>query len=135
MPQPVQKKWLPLLLLFCVITVLFLPAGFWAGFHVNNVVVLVANLLLFVISLLTTFMHTSAAQKTASNALTTSIMGSMLLKMFVFAIAVLVYSMMAKSQRNVPGIFVGMFLYLLYLVLEVRIALGFTKKQKTDAGK
>ena len=31
--------------------------------------------------------------------------------------------------------FIGMFLYLLYLVIEVKIALDLNKKQKTDAGK
>lgn len=135
MAQPLRKKWLPLLLLFTVVTLLFLPAGFWAGYSVNNKVVIGANLLLFGVSVITTIMHASSAQKTSPNALLTSIMGSMLLKMFVFAAAVVIYIVMAKEQRNVAGIFIGMFLYLLYLVIEVKIALDLNKKQKTDAGK
>jgi len=56
----------------------------------------------------------------------------MLLKMFVCVIAVLIYVLISKSGINKNGLLLSMFLYLIYLAVEVS-AISKINKQRKNA--
>jgi high-affinity Fe2+/Pb2+ permease len=66
------------------------------------------------------------------NAFIQSIMLGMLLKMFVCVIAVLIYVLISKSGINKNGLLLSMFLYLIYLAVEVS-AISKINKQRKNA--
>lgn len=135
MQQKKGNSFVPLYILFSIVTVAFIIwKKKWQSMGINHEVVLVGNLLLFALSLLTLAMHSKASKNANPNVLVRSIMGAMLIKMMVMGIATVIYLVVAKQQRNVPGIAIAMGLYLVYLIIEVKVALQLNKKQPTDAG-
>ena len=128
-----RKQFKAVYLLFIFVTIIcIIWAKRLALAGVNNEVVLVGNVLLFVLAMLTLYMHTKAAKNSNPNVLVRSIMGAMLLKMMVVGTTAIIYVLVAKQNRNLPAIFVLMGLYLVYLVIEVKVALQLNKKEPTD---
>ncbi|MBC7587575.1 MAG: hypothetical protein H7178_04370 [Chitinophagaceae bacterium] len=128
-----RKQFKAVYLLFIFVTIIcIIWAKRLALAGVNNEVVLVGNVLLFVLAMLTLYMHTKAAKNSNPNVLVRSIMGAMLLKMMVVGTTAIIYVLVAKQNRNLPAIFVLMGLYLVYLVIEVKVALQLNKKEPAD---
>jgi hypothetical protein len=128
------KLFVPLFILFAFVNLAFTVwAKKWQAINVNHEVVLVGNILLFALAVVTLAMHAKASKNKNPNVLVRSIMGAMLIKMMVMGITTVIYLVAAKQQRNVPGIGIVMGLYLIYLIIEVKVALQLNKKQSTDA--
>jgi hypothetical protein len=111
---------LPFVFLFILINlVVFI---FWDAlvlFGLNNYVLLAANGIIFLLSLLVFFIHLQALRNTNPNVFIRSIMTGMLIKMFSCVIVVLVYTVSSGSSFNKKGVFFSMLLYLFYLGAEV----------------
>jgi hypothetical protein len=118
------KKILPLFFLFVIVnTVILIWQKQLQGIKIDALVVFYANLLLFAISVFGVAVHMKAYNKKNPNLVVRSVMSLMLLKFFVLAATVFIYLFVAGSNRSVYAVFVGMFLYIIYTILEVRIAL------------
>ena len=125
-----SKLFLPSVLLFVFITIVFmLVPQFWDRNGVNHIVVAIANLLLFGLSMLTLWMHSKAIKNPNPNVFLTSVMGSTVLKLFVLGIATVVYLVIAGKDKSILAIIAGMVLYVAYTVLDVKSALLLNKKQ------
>ncbi|PZP50105.1 MAG: hypothetical protein DI598_06300, partial [Pseudopedobacter saltans] len=61
-----------------------------------------------------------------------SIQGSFLLKLFVLVSATFIYVYTVGPARNKPAIFIGMGLYVLYTVLEVRDAFKLLRQKQNE---
>lgn len=116
------KRLLPVVLV-CVITALFTflfgsrlrDAGFSTDFlHV-------ANLLLFVLTAIAFLMQAHGATSQNNHALMRSILGSLMLKMFLIIIVLGIYLFFAGREINKPSLFTSMGLYIVYMVLEVKL--------------
>ena len=92
-------------------------------------VLIVANVLFFLISLLVFFMQRKALSNSNPNVFVRSVMGGMLLKMSVCIICVIVYRLVAGNNVSKISVFAAMFLYLLYLAVEVAVITKLAKQK------
>jgi hypothetical protein len=115
-----ERKYLPVIIAFILINALMLV--FRSFLSVNGfdiTFLLVANAILFFLSLLGFFIQARGLRSTNINAFIRGIYSSLLLKMVVIMIAVLVYILVAGGKVNQPSLFTSMGLYVLYTSLEV----------------
>ena len=113
--------------ILCALILVFYPIE-----SINFNLVLTSNCLLFCLSTLILRIQQKGLNNKNPNAFIQSIMLGMLLKMFVCVIAVLIYVLMYKSGINKNGLLLSMFLYLIYLAVEVS-AISKINKQRKNA--
>lgn len=99
------------------------------GHGVNAMVVFIANLILFLATIVNLYFQFKNLDNPNPNAIIRGIMAGMFLKLFVLAGAVLIYLLAAGANRNVNGVFAGMGLYIIYTWLEVKISLRLNPKK------
>lgn len=117
-----SKILLPLLTVFLICNGLLLTsAHFLAKQGVDQSVLVIANIVLFVITAATFFMQQKALKNSNPNVFFRSVMASMMIKMFACIVAILVYRLIAAAQFNRANVFAGMLIYLIYLVVEVNL--------------
>ncbi len=120
----------PILKVGSLVTVAIL-AG-WSilnGKGINAMVVLIANLILFLATLINLYFQFRNLDNPNPNAIIRGIMAGMFLKLFGLAAAVLIYLLAAGENRNVNAVFAGMGLYIIYTWLEVKISLRLNPKK------
>jgi hypothetical protein len=119
-----KKLYLPLLLLFVFVNANSLVfKAFMERHQIDNGVVIAANTLLFLISILSLFMQLKSVNNPNPHAMVRGVMGSVVLKLFVLGTAAFIYLYAAGESKSVNALFVSMALYLLYTWVEVRLAL------------
>lgn len=119
----------PIFIVFIFINCLVL--GFkekMLSIHIDAKVVFGSNCILFFISTLCIALHSKAIASKNPNALVRSIMLSTTLKFLIVAISTMLYAKFSGNNKSVYGIYCGLFLYIIYTYLEVRIALKLNKK-------
>jgi uncharacterized membrane protein len=125
-----KKIILPLLLLFVIFSTAFnLTRGLLAKWGIDSDVLIVANIIFFLISIIAFFMQKKALNNANPNVFVRSVMGGMLIKMFVVITAVIVYRLVAGNSVSKVSVFASMFLYLLYLGVEVAIITKLNKQK------
>lgn len=126
-----QKKIIvPLIALFIVFSgSLTAMKPLFSKWGVDYNVLVIANILFFLISLLAFFMQKKALANPNPNVFIRSVMGGMLIKMFVCIVAVIIYRLAAGNHVSKISVFAAMFLYLLYLGVEVAIITKLNKQK------
>lgn len=128
------KLIMPLFAFFNIINIIFYFWGQkWDSINVNHIVVIFGNSLLFLLAIISLWLHLNASKKENPNVLLRSIMMSTFVKMLVIAISVLVYVKIYKSNKCIWAVLVTMLIYLVYMFIEVKIALQLNKKIATNA--
>jgi len=132
-PSKFGKLLMPMFALFNVVNVIFL---FWAeklaSLNIDYIIVIIGNALVFILTMLTLWLHVSASKKSNPNVLVRSVMGSTFIKMIIIGSAVIAYVMWAKEKRSNLAVIVTMALYLVYTFLEVKTVLGLQKKNANN---
>ena len=119
---PQKKVIFPLLLVYVIANlVLYAVRVILTKWGIDFTVLLFANSIFFLLSLLTFFMQRRALQNSNPNVFIRSVMGGMLIKMFFTITAVIVYRLIAGNSVSKVSVFSAMFLYLLYLGVEVAV--------------
>ncbi|MEO6723518.1 MAG: hypothetical protein ABIN67_24335 [Ferruginibacter sp.] len=126
-----QKKIIrPLLVIFLFFSIVFtLSKMLLAKWGLDYYVLLIANLLFFLVSLGVFFMQKKALDNTNPNVFVRSVMGGMLIKMAVCVFAIIIYRLVAGNNVNKVSVFAAMFLYLLYLAVEVRVIMKLNRQK------
>jgi hypothetical protein len=120
---------MPLVLVFVFINaLLMLLKARLAKWGIDQEVLIIANLLFFSISVLVFFMQRKALSNPNPHAFVRSVMGGMMIKMFVCIIAVVTYVILSGNAYNKPAVFCSLFLYLIYLAVEVGTIMKLNKK-------
>ena len=133
MNKQATRNFLPAIIIFLV-----LNSGFLAmmkkleswGFDYS--VLVFGNILIFGISFLSYWMGVKGLTAKNSHVFFRMVYGSIMIKLFVLAIAAFIYIMTMKKEVNKPGLFFCMGLYIIYTFIEVS-ALMKVNKQKTNA--
>lgn len=113
---------MPLLLVFIICNGFFLSAKtLIAKWGIDSDVLIIANSLFLVLSLVTFFIQQKALQNSNPNVFIRSVMAGMMIKMFVCIIAIFIYWLAMKDKFSKGTVFVSMIVYLIYLAAEVRI--------------
>ena len=125
-----KKIIVPLIAIFVVFTgSLTACKALLSRWGIDYNVLIIANVLFFLVSLLAFFMQQKALANSNPNVFVRSVMAGMLIKMFVCIAAVIVYRIIAGSNVNKVSVFAAMFLYLLYLAVEVAVLTKLNKQK------
>ena len=120
----------PLFLVFTLtILVLYAIRGILAQWGIDTTILNIANGIFFLLSLLTFIMQRKALENSNPNVFVRSVMGGMLIKMFVTISVVIVYRLIAGNSVSKVSVFSAMFLYLLYLGVEVAVITKLNRKK------
>ena len=115
-----NKILLPLVVVFGFINIIIFALNtIWQKFNVDTRVLFTANALFLLLALLVFFMQQKAMKNTNPNVFIRSIIGGTMIKMFGTVIAVLIYVLSVGNGYNKNAVFVALFLYLIYLGIEV----------------
>ena len=112
-----NKKLLPLLLLFAFVTVTALLL--WSllqGWGVSPIVLLAGNAILFLATGISFYLNQRALQAQRTQAFITGVYGGFIAKLVIILVAVVLYLTLA-DPINKPALFICMGLYLLYSFL------------------
>jgi hypothetical protein len=119
---------LPLFVVFIFFSVLILLTKlFFANTGVDLLVLMAANCLFFLVSLIAFRIQQRAMVNTNPNAFVRSVMGGVMLKMFVCIAAVMLYVLLSGKNFNKPAVFISMVIYLVYLGVEVAVLMKLNK--------
>ena len=128
--DPRKKIILPLIALFVIFSgLLTVFKTLLARWGIDYNVLIIANILFFLISLIAFFMQQKALNNSNPNVFVRSVMGGMLIKMFACITAVIVYRLVAGNSVSKVSVFAAMFLYLLYLAVEVAVITKLNKQK------
>ena len=117
-----NRSLLPLVLLFVILTALFISAaGLLRQWKVNKDVLIVGNTILFVITLVSYLLAKRSLKNSNPNVFVRAVIGGIMIKLFVAIIATFVYTATSKVQINKPALFTCMGLYLVYTFIEVSV--------------
>ncbi len=115
-----KKLLLPMAVLFLLVSsCIFSLKGVLIKWDLRYDIMLLANCLFFAISILAIFMQHKALKNSNPNVFIRSVMGGMMVKMALCVAAVAIYVVGFPKSYSAGTIFICMFLYLLYLGVEV----------------
>ena len=111
---------LPILIVFIVLLLVIFLTGSWLTTnYIDRNVLLAANFLFFFISLITFLFQKKSLKNANPHVFVRSVMGSMMLKMFICIAAISIYAMTSGDDFNKRAVFIALFFYLIYLTAEV----------------
>ena len=118
----------PLVITFLTLTLLIVAANFlFTDRGVDYLVVMGANGLFFLISLLVFRMQYRALFNSNPNVFVRSVMGGTMLKIVGCMIAIIAYYFISRPAFNKPAVYISMLIYIVYLVVEVRTIMKLNK--------
>ncbi len=125
-----KKIIVPLIALFVIFSGFIIASrNLLAKWGIDSDVLVIANIIFFGVSLLAFFMQQKALSNSNPNVFIRSVMGGMLIKMGVVITAVIVYRLVAGNAVSKVSVFAAMFLYLVYLAVEVAVITKLNKQQ------
>jgi hypothetical protein len=114
------KMLMPVLIIFVTLTIfIFATNVLWVKYNVDKNVLLGANVLFLITSVIVFFMQKKALSNSNPNVFVRSVIAGMMIKMFSTAIAVLAYVLIVGSSYNTSAVFISLIMYLVYLAAEV----------------
>ncbi len=121
---------LPLFALFAVINIIiFSLQQLLVKYNVDQTVLLGANAIFLLMNILVFIFQQKALHNSNPNVFIRSVIGGMMFKMFVCAIAVLAYVLLIGPDYNKKAVFISMFFYLFYLAVEVVVLMRVNNKK------
>jgi hypothetical protein len=124
---------LPVILFFVLVNI-FLISGktLLQKWSVDREVVIIANLILAVITLITFLIGQRGLRSGNVQGFVRSIYLSFIVKFFVLVAAAFIYIMVTSKIVNKPALIASMCLYLVYTFLEVSILMKMSKQKKNE---
>lgn len=101
-------------------------------YNINHEILLGANIILFVLMMITSLLHVKASRNPNPYAFVRSITLGVFLKLIVIAAAVLIYFYKSEGKINVYTIALAMVFYLVYTILEVAAAMRLNRKKNAE---
>ncbi|HUC79449.1 MAG TPA: hypothetical protein VMR70_00980 [Flavisolibacter sp.] len=128
-----DNAFLPVVLLFGILNALFF--GFktkLAEWGVDQQVLVIGNAFLFTITLISYFISRKGLQNKNPHVFTRSVMGSIMVKMFLSIIVAFIYISIFRKNLNKPALFTCMGLYLVYTFLEVSVLTRLLRRKPNE---
>lgn len=127
--QFTYKNLLPLIFIFFLFVALsFAFSSVLKSHHIDPYVIIGSNVFFLLISFFSMAIQLRGMQHKNPHVFVRSVMSGMLMKMVLCVAAVIVYSYASGDAFNKKGIFISLFLYLIYLAVEVSIIMKLNKK-------
>jgi hypothetical protein len=114
----------PVIVVFILINALCLGFAKWLDDKgINHEVLIWANLLLFIITLIACYIHVRSVTNSNPHAFVRGVTLASFMKLMVIAISVFIYLLAAGENRSVYAVIVSMGLYIIYTIFEVKGAM------------
>ena len=127
------RDFAPIALLFVILNGLFIGLRTkLLDWNINQDVLMMGNLLLFVITFFSFLIAVKGLQHKNVNVFMRSVMGSIMVKMFIAIIAAGIYIAIYKKGLNKPALFICMGLYLVYTFLEVSVLTRILRRKPNE---
>lgn len=127
--QPTIRILSPVIILFLLLTTfIFTSSRFLEQLHIDRNVLLGANVLFFLLTIVSFFIQRRGMLNKNPHVFVRSVTGGMMVKMVFCILAVIAYVYASGEQFNKRGVFIGLFLYLVYLAVEVMVVMKMNKK-------
>lgn len=124
MKSKFQQFYIPLILLFVLVNgICWLFSDALKLKQIDPIMVAGANTLLFAICTISIRSQIKSVNNSNPHAIVRSVMGSVVLKLFVLGTAAFIYLYNVGEAQSVNGIFLSMGLYIIYTWVEVRMAM------------
>ena len=124
------KSLSPLFILYFLSLVLMITFNIKLTLEGFDVRILIgANTLFFVLSMVSFYIQRKGMMNRNPHVFVRSVSGAMMLKMFITVIAVFAYVYLTGSTYSKRTVFVSLFLYLVYLAVEVVIVMKMNKRK------
>lgn len=131
MDQNKKASYLPLLIVFIVLTGFLIAAKSWlAGKGVESDVLIIGNILICAVSLVSIVVTQRSFKSSNPHVFVRSVYSSFVIKFFVLAAAALVYILASGKNVSRPAIFSCMGLYIIYSFIEVSTLIRLLKQKK-----
>lgn len=125
------RVFMPVVILFVIINgFLVVGKNMLQGWGVDQDVVAVGNMILFVITLISFLLGLRGLNHSNPHVFVRAVYMSVMLKLFACIIAASIYIAINKSSLNRPALFICMGLYLVYTFLEVATLTKMLKQKK-----
>lgn len=123
------RAFVPVILIFLLTTAIFVAVPsldfLW---HMNKVVMLVGNAILFIATLVSFKLFTRSLANNNVHAFLRMIYGGMFAKMMICLFAAVIYIMIVKKDVSKGAVFGLMFLYFVYTFVEISIVMKLSRK-------
>jgi len=127
----VNKSSLPLIIVYCISTVLVIMGKKQLQqWGVNPTVVIVGNMILFAVSITSLLLYQRAMAHPTTMGFLRNTYSGLFLKLLVCIIAIMIYVVLDREHVNKPAIFTCVFLYFLYTLLEMRSLMQWNKARR-----
>ena len=124
----------PLIITFIFFSIIFLVFRLQLeNLHTNTVVLHAGNAILLLIGILSVFIQVKGMNNSNPHAFVRSVTSGMMVKMIVCVLAVFGYVYFSGSDYSKRSIFILLFIYLVYLAVEVAALMKLNKNSKADA--
>jgi uncharacterized membrane protein YbjE (DUF340 family) len=124
------RELIPVILVFIILNNFFLFGKNWLTKNgLDHLVLIIANSLFFVVSILIYQMQKRAVKNANPNVFVRAVMGGTMIKMLVCVIAIAIYAFAFKSIFSKTTVFAALIIYFIYLVVEVKMATRLNKKK------
>ncbi len=128
--NPGYKVLLPLFITFIICSlIIFIAKMVFPDRGVDYTVLISANCLFFLVSLVVFRMQYRAMQNSNPNVFVRSVMGGMIIKVFVCLGAVMLYFFLSGKMFNKPAVYFSMIIYIIFLTVEVRTIMKLNKQK------
>ncbi len=126
-----KKQILPLIIIFLSLNAFLLTGhSFLQRYGIDKNVLIIANTLFFITNSITFILQRKALQNKNPNVFVRSMMAGMMIKMFAVLGAFIAYVLISgKATVNKPALYVSIFLYFVYLAVEVAIVMKLNKQK------
>jgi hypothetical protein len=96
---------------------------------IDRNVLIAANALFFLANFIVFLLQQRAIKNTNPNVFVRSVMAGTMIKMVIVAGAFIAYVIFAGKNINKPAVYISVFLYFMYLAVEVAIAMKMNKQK------
>jgi hypothetical protein len=100
-----------------------------ARWGIDYNILILANSLFLILSLLVFRLQRKAMQNKNPNVFVRTVMGGMMIKMFIFIFVIIIYWFTMRDSFSKVSVIAAMFLYLIYLATEVKLLTNLMKKK------
>jgi hypothetical protein len=127
------RDFAPIALLFIILNGLFLGLRErLLAWNFDQDVLIMGNLFLFIITFFSFLIAKKGLQHQNPHVFMRSVMGSIMVKMFLAIIAAFIYIAIYKKGLNKPALFICMGLYLVYTFLEVSVLTRILRRKPNE---
>jgi hypothetical protein len=121
----------PALILFIILTALFISAkSFFGRYNIDQDVLIAGNMLLAIVTVLSYLMLLRGIRSTNPHSFVRAMYLSFIVKFFIIVAAAGIYVVIAGSEVNKAALIICMFLYLVYTFIEVSVLTKLMKQKK-----